>query len=128
MTIIFIDEGDHSFLNSFSKTFINYSFTQGSKLDIRRQHDHCICIIYKTKKNNDIVLVIVDYFGCTEVSPKEIITSFNDECLCGKGIGKLLINMIQVISNILCNDKIMSLCPNAQMNSSHTTSYLILNR
>ena len=48
---------------------------------------------------------MINYFGCTAASPKEIIPSFKYEHFRGKGIGKLLINMIQVISNTLCNDK-----------------------
>ena len=59
----------------------------------------------KIKNNSGIGLVIIDYFGCTEASPKEIISSFKYEYFQGKGIGELLINMIQVISNRLCNDK-----------------------
>ena len=50
-----------------------------------------------------IGLVIIDYFGC--FLPKKM-QSFNDECFCRKGIGKLLINMIQVLSNTICTDKV----------------------
>ena len=59
----------------------------------------------KIKNNNEIGLVIIDYFGYTEASTKEIIPLFKFERFFGKGISKLLINMIQVISNTLCNDK-----------------------
>ena len=50
-------------------------------------------------------LFSVDYFECTKASPKEIISSFNYLRFCGKDINTLFINMIQVISNTLCNDK-----------------------
>ena len=61
--------------------------------------------ITKINQNRDISLVIIDYNGSTEVAPKDIIPSFNHERFCGKGLGKLLLTLIQSISNVLCKDK-----------------------
>ena len=56
----------------------------------------------KIKQNRDGSLVIIDYIGSTEVAPKDMIPSFNYECFCGKGLGKLLLTLIQLISSVLC--------------------------
>ena len=47
--------------------------------------------------------MIVDYLGCTQVNPTSILPSFHYERFQGKDIGKLLINLIQIISNELNN-------------------------
>ena len=47
--------------------------------------------------------MIVDYFTVTEVSPRSIEPHFNYERFCGKGVGKLLMNLIQIVSNLLSN-------------------------
>ena len=47
--------------------------------------------------------MIVDYLGCTQVNPTSILPSFHYERFQGKDIGKLLINLIQIISNELSN-------------------------
>ena len=61
--------------------------------------------ITKINQNREVSPVIVDYIGSTEVAPNDIIPSFNYECFCGKGLGKLLLTLIQSISNILRKDK-----------------------
>ena len=48
-------------------------------------------------------VVIVDYFTVTDVPPKFIAPHFNYERFRGKGVSKLLINLIQIESNMLCN-------------------------
>ena len=69
----------------------------------------------KINKNRDVSLVIVDHIWSTQVAPEEIIPSFNYERFCDKGLGKILINLIQSISNVLCEDKnivVMLKCTN----------------
>ena len=41
----------------------------------------------------------------TEAAPKDIIPSFNYECFRGNKFGKLLLTLIQSISNVLCKNK-----------------------
>ena len=52
-------------------------------------------------KNNKNEVIIVDYFGIAKVSPISIVRYFNFERFRGKGVGKLLMNLIQIISNML---------------------------
>ena len=61
--------------------------------------------ITKINKNRYDSLIIVDYIGSIEVAPKDIISSFNYKRFRGKGLGKLLLTIIQSISNVLCKDK-----------------------
>ena len=48
-------------------------------------------------------VVIVEYFSVTEVSPRSIAPYLNHERFRDKGVSKLLINLIQIISNMLSN-------------------------
>ena len=47
--------------------------------------------ITKINQNRDVLLIIEDYIGTTEVAPKDIISSFNYERFRGEGLGKLLL-------------------------------------
>ena len=60
-----------------------------------------------TKINNgrDTKLVIVDYFAVSDLNASDLIPSFEYERFQGKGVGKFLMNLVQVISNTLCNEK-----------------------
>ena len=42
--------------------------------------------------------MIVDYIWCAQDNPTSVLPTFNHENFQGKGIGKLLINLIQTIS------------------------------
>ena len=106
MIDIFTDKVDHSFFEILLKKKSTLILSLKAQ-SLMSNEDMIIAFATFTmiKKNNKICRVIIDYFGCTEASPKKIIPSFNKERFHGKGISKLLINMIQVISNTLCNDK-----------------------
>ena len=62
-------------------------------------------MITQVKKGYSTVLVIVDYFGVTEMCPRHIIPTFDYERFREKGIGKFIIHMIQAIANVLCESK-----------------------
>jgi len=59
----------------------------------------------KIQQKREVKLVIVDYFAVSEDKAFKLLPSFNYEQFKGKGIGKFVLNLVQVISNILCNNK-----------------------
>ena len=113
---IFTDDGDHTFfdnlLNKKSTIVISikiFNIVSNAQLII------VFASITKINQNRDISLVILHYIGSTEFAPNDIIPSFNCERFCGKELGKLLLTLIQSISNILCTDKdniVMPKCNN----------------
>ena len=54
-------------------------------------------------ENNKNEVVIVYYIAVTEVSPRTTVPHFTYERFGGKGVDKLLINLIQIVSNMLSN-------------------------
>ena len=54
--------------------------------------------IYEDKK---FITTIVDYIGTTSKEAKFLVPSYNPTVFTGKGLGKLMINLIQVVSHIL---------------------------
>ena len=97
---------DHSFFEALLKKKLTFIFSLKLQ-NLISNEDMLLSFasFTKIKKNSKIGLVIIDYFRCTKTLPKKIIPSFKFERFRGQGISKLLINMIQVISNTLCNDK-----------------------
>ena len=75
---IFTDKGDHSFFETLllqkKSTFI--ISLKAQNLISNEDMIIAFALFTKIKKNNEIGLVIIDYFRCTEAPPKEIITSF----------------------------------------------------
>ena len=116
MQEIFIDYSDHTFFDNLlnKKSTIIILIKVFNKV-LNGELIIAFASITKINKNRDVSLVIVDYIGSTEVAPKDIIPSFNYERFRGKRLGKLLLNSIQSISNVLCKDKdnvVMLKCTN----------------
>ena len=53
------------------------------------------------KGRSDVGLLVLEYLGCTEKSPNEVLPLFSFERFRGKGIGTFLVAMVQVILNVL---------------------------
>ena len=108
MIDIFIDSGDHFLFN----ILLNKKSTIIISLQVKNITSNKTKIIVFTsitpiKNKNRNCLTIVDYIGVCddEERPKTFIPTFEHERYRGKGIGKFLIHMTQVISNILCENK-----------------------
>ena len=76
----FTDEGDQSFFEALLKKKSAFIISlKAQNLILNGDMVIAFASFTKIKKKNEIGLVIIDYFGCTEVSPKEIIPSFKYE-------------------------------------------------
>ena len=53
------------------------------------------------KGRADVGLVVLEYLGCTEKTPNEVLPLFSYEWFRGKGIGTFLVTMVQVLLNVL---------------------------
>lgn len=120
MKKIFINDGDHSFINSI----LNKNETMMISLQVTNRVSEITTIIgfvsiTTVKHRKKIVLVIVDYFGVTEKHPKEVLSSFQHARFRGKGIGKFLLHIVQNISKVLCDsdDNVILLKCNAQVST-----------
>ena len=80
MQEIFKDHVDHTFFDNLlnKKPTIVISIKIFNKVS-NEELITVFTLITKINRNGDVSLVIVDYFGSTEVAPKDIIPSFNYE-------------------------------------------------
>ena len=84
---IVTDESDHSFFEALLKKESTYIISLKPQILISHENMIIVFALFtKIKKINKIGLIIIDYFGCTEASPKEIIPSFMNERFTGKDI------------------------------------------
>ena len=76
----FTDEGDYSFFEtSLKKKSAFIILLKAQNLISNEDMIIAFALLTKIKKNDEIDLVLIDFFGCTEASTKEIIPSFKYE-------------------------------------------------
>ena len=80
----------------------------------------CFSLLYD--KNQNCKCLVVDYFGTTSTLSKEILPSYKHHLFTGKGLGKLIINLIQVIATCFPKDK-TSPCVLLKANDDYTSYY-----
>ena len=107
MKEIFVDDEDHQYFDSMllkNNSILVAIHVENKNGGLKRTlaFGHLSTI---TKARQGIGLVILDYLGCSDVSPTDILPEYDYERFRGKGIGSFLMNMIQVISNVLCEGK-----------------------
>ena len=106
MKDLFFEEPDHNCIDVLLKQKSTLVLTIQIKKDFSKKSTIiAFALITQVKKGKLTVLIIVDYFGVTEMCPRHIIPTFDYERFRGKGIGKFIIHMIQAIANMLCESK-----------------------
>ena len=106
MQKVFTDEGDHRFFDKL----MNRNSTIIVSIEVENTVSKLKKIIAfasltKIQQGREVILVIVDYFAVSDDKAFHYLPYFNYERFKGKGIGKFVLNLVQVISNTLCNNK-----------------------
>ena len=67
-------------------------------------------LITQVKKSNSTVFVIVDYFGVTELRPRDIIPTFDYVRFRGEGMGKFVMQKVGSWAYQMGAESVVALC------------------